>query len=106
MVASGGYTIQIQARTFHILQEVIYSLKVYVQGQQSLLNVYSAIIDDPRNANLANTNFDASLLFVNYLVSAEGQQLIGNYGVSLYNQSLFTPFVPLATGTVSEPLHY
>jgi hypothetical protein len=35
-------------------------------------------------------------------VSPEGQQLIGNYGVTIYNQSLFTPFVPLASGAVSN----
>jgi hypothetical protein len=28
-----------------------------------------------------------------------GQQLIANYGVSTYNQSLFNPFVPLVSGT-------
>jgi tungstate transport system substrate-binding protein len=101
--SAGGYTIADTGTYLSYSTRGDIQLKVYVQGQQSLLNVYSAIIDDPRNANLANTNFAASLLFVNYLTSTEGQQLIGNYGVSLYNQSLFTPFVPLATGLVSDP---
>ncbi len=101
--SSGGYTIADTGTFLAYSTRGDIQLKVLVQGQQSLLNVYSAIIDDPRNSNLVNTNFAASLLFVNYLVSTEGQQLIGNYGVSLYNQSLFTPFVPLATGIVSDP---
>jgi len=74
-------------------------LKIVIQAQQALLNVYSAIIDNPTNANLTNTNFAASMLFVNYLVSDEGQQLIANYGVSTYGQQLFAPFVPLVSGT-------
>ena len=74
-------------------------LTVEIQGQQALLNVYSAIIDDPRNSNLAATNFAASLTMVNYLVSDEGQQLIANFGTSAYGQQLFSPFVPLASGT-------
>ncbi len=74
-------------------------LKIEIQAQQALLNVYSAIIDNPQNSNLTSTNFNASLLFVNWLVSDEGQQLIANYGKSTYGQQLFYPFVPLAGGT-------
>ena len=74
-------------------------LTVTIKAQQALLNVYSAIIDNPQNANLTNTNFDAAMTFVNYLVSAEGQQLLANYGISTYGQQLFSPFVSLASGT-------
>ena len=98
----GGYTISDSGTYLAYSTKGDIQLKVLIQGQQSLLNVYSAIIDDPRNAALTNTNFAASLLFVNYLASTEGQQLIGNYGVTIYNQSLFTPFVPLASGAVSN----
>jgi tungstate transport system substrate-binding protein len=98
----GGYTIADTGTFLSYSTRGDIQLKTLVQGQQSLLNVYSAIIDDPRNAALTNTNFAASLLFINYLVSPEGQQLIGNYGVTIYNQSLFTPFVPLASGAVSN----
>jgi tungstate transport system substrate-binding protein len=73
-------------------------LKPQIQSQKALLNVYSAIIDDPRNSALTATHFDASLTFVNWLVSNEGQQLIAEYGLSTYHQQLFSPFVPLASG--------
>jgi tungstate transport system substrate-binding protein len=96
----GGYTISDTGTYLAYSTRGDIQLKILVQGQQSLLNVYSAIIDDPRN--ITTTNFDASLLFINYLASSEGQQLIGNYGVTLYNQSLFTPFVPLVSGTVTN----
>ncbi len=74
-------------------------LKPAIQSQQALLNVYSAMIDDPRNSNLTATHFDTSMTFVNWLVSDEGQQLIANFGVSTYKQQLFSPFVSLASGT-------
>jgi tungstate transport system substrate-binding protein len=77
-------------------------LTIEIQNQQALLNVYSAIIDNPQNSALSSTNFNAALTFVNYLVSNEGQQLIANFGTSTFGQQLFTPFVPLATGAVSN----
>jgi tungstate transport system substrate-binding protein len=98
----GGYTISDTGTYLAYYNRGDIQLKTLIQAQQSLLNVYSAIIDNPQNANLTNTHFSASLLFVSYLVSDEGQQLIGNYGKAAYNQSLFTPFVPLASGTVSN----
>ena len=73
-------------------------LKPEIQGQKALLNVYSAIIDDPRNSALTATHFDASLTFVNWLVSPEGQQVIADFGLSTYHQQLFSPFVTLASG--------
>ena len=76
--------------------------KIEIQAQQALLNVYSAIIDNPQNSNLTATNFAASMLFVNWLVSDEGQQVIANYGASTYGQQLFAPFVPLVSGTSSN----
>lgn len=78
-------------------------LTIEIQNQQALLNVYSAIIDNPQNSALTNTNFNAALTFVNYLVSSEGQQLIANFGTATFGQQLFIPFVPLATGTAPNP---
>jgi tungstate transport system substrate-binding protein len=98
----GGYTISDTGTYLAYYNKGDIQLKIQIQAQQSLLNVYSVIIDNPQNTALSNTNFNASLLFVNFLVSDEGQQLIGNYGKIAYGQSLFTPFVPLASGTVSN----
>ena len=74
-------------------------LTIEIQNQQALLNVYSAIIDNPQSGNLTNTHFDAALTFVSFLVSDEGQQIIANYGITAYGQQLFNPFVPLASGS-------
>ena len=62
------------------------------------MNVYSLIVDNPLNANLTNTNFAASMLFIQYLLSEQGQNLLANYGTSIFGAPLFTPFVPLAKG--------
>jgi hypothetical protein len=68
--------------------------------------VYSALIDNPQNSKLTNTNFNASITFVNWLVSTAGQQVIANYGVASYNMTLFNPFVPLATNPASNSTLY
>ncbi len=66
--------------------------ELVTQGSE-LLNVYSAI---PVNATLQpKANFEASVTFVKYLLSDEGQHLIGDYGVEDYGKSLFYPAVGL-----------
>jgi tungstate transport system substrate-binding protein len=100
--AVGGYTISDTGTYYAYYDRGDINLQILVAPQQSLLNVYSAIIDNPQNAALANTKFDASLTFVNWLVSNAGQQVIANYGKASYNQQLFNPFVPLANAPSSN----
>lgn len=62
------------------------------QGQQ-LLNVYGAIVV---NQTLhPQTNFEGAITFIKYLTSEEGQQLMEEYGIGKYGQSLFHPAVNL-----------
>ncbi|MGO8806845.1 MAG: substrate-binding domain-containing protein [Candidatus Bathyarchaeia archaeon] len=93
----GGYTLSDTGTYYAYYDRGDIQSQIQIQAQQSLLNVYSAIIDNPQNSKLANTNFNASMTFVNWLVSDAGQQTIANYGVASYNQTLFNPFVALAT---------
>ncbi len=66
--------------------------ELVTQGTE-LLNVYSAI---PVNATLqAGANFEGAVTFMKYLLSEQGQQLIGEYGVENYGKSLFHPAVEL-----------
>ena len=58
-----------------------------IEGGDELLNVYTAIAINPEkhsgvNCALANE-------FIDYLVSEEGQEIIGNYGEERYGQPLF-----------------
>jgi tungstate transport system substrate-binding protein len=54
-----------------------------------LLNVYSAIAVNPE-AN-PKTNIDMAHNLIDFLTSAEIQELIGSYGVEEYGRQLFTP---------------
>ncbi len=72
-------------------------------GQKSMLNVYSAIADDPRNANMTKTNFQGSMQLIKYFVSDEGQQLFADYAVSPDGKPAFGPYLKLLQ-TKNDPL--
>jgi tungstate transport system substrate-binding protein len=93
----GGYTLSDTASYLTNTNNGNIQMKVVVQATKDLLNVYSVIADNPLNANLTETNFAASMLFIQYLVSYEGQNLLANYGTSTFGAPLFTPFVPLVS---------
>ncbi len=68
-------------------------LDILVSQGSDLLNVYSVMAVNPEN--YPKLNFSGAIKFIEYLVSAEGQELIGNFGVSDYGQPLFYPAVSL-----------
>jgi tungstate transport system substrate-binding protein len=92
-----GYSIADTASYLTNQQAKNINMTILVQGYKDLLNVYSVIVDNPLNANLTNTHFAASMLFVKYMVSDEGQQMLASYGMATVGQTLFSPFVPLAS---------
>jgi tungstate transport system substrate-binding protein len=65
-------------------------VKVVDSGRDTL-NVYSAIACNPQK----NTRgmYDASMLFVRYLASDEGQTLFRDYGAAEYGSALFKPWI-------------
>jgi len=75
-----------------------------IGATMDLLNVYSAIADNPKNPNMTRTNFASAMQLIRYLASDEGQQLFANYGVSNYGQSLFQPYIPLARSQSNQTL--
>jgi tungstate transport system substrate-binding protein len=93
----GGYALSDTASYLTNTNNGNIQMKVVVQANQALLNVYSVIADNPLNANLTKTNFAASMLFIQYLLSDEGQNLLANYGTSTFGAPLFTPFVPIVS---------
>lgn len=68
-------------------------LEVLVEQEQDLLNVYSAIVCN--KSRFPKANFEEAINFTKFLVSDEGQQIIGEYGQAYYNQGLFYPAVKL-----------
>ena len=93
----GGYTLSDTASYLTNTNAGNIQMEIVVQANKDLLNVYSVIADNPLNANLTSTNFVASMLFIHFLVSSEGQNLLANYGTSTFGAPLFTPFVPLVS---------
>lgn len=63
------------------------SLKALITEEEALLNVYSVIAVN--QTCHPHVNFDDAIKFIKYLISDECQQLIENYGMSDYGQSLF-----------------
>jgi tungstate transport system substrate-binding protein len=93
----GGYTLSDTASYLTNTKAGNIDMTIVVQGNKDLLNVYSVIADNPLNSNLTKTNFAASMLFITYLLSDEGQNLLANYGTSTFGAPLFAPFVPLVS---------
>jgi tungstate transport system substrate-binding protein len=65
------------------------SLEVLVEGDPSLLNVYHVIDMTERAGDRVNAE-DAKA-FADWIVSTEGQERIGAFGVERYGTALFTP---------------
>jgi tungstate transport system substrate-binding protein len=65
------------------------SLVPLITSGKALLNVYAAIPINPDKH--PKTNIEAAQNFVDFLVSPEGQAIIGKYGQEKYGQPLFTP---------------
>ncbi len=88
-----AYTLTDMGTYLAYQQEGIINLKPHVTQGEQLLNVYSAIAT---NKTLhPNVNFDTAIIFIKYLISPEGQQIIADYGKDQYGQSLFNPAVQL-----------
>lgn len=69
------------------------NLKVLVGQGTDLLNVYSVMAVNP--SVHPELNFSGAVDFIMFLISDEGQNLIGNFGVSEYGRQLFYPAVQL-----------
>ncbi|MDI6819418.1 MAG: substrate-binding domain-containing protein [Candidatus Hodarchaeaceae archaeon] len=68
-------------------------LRVLVGQGKELLNVYSVMAVSQKT--YPELNFEGAIAFIKFLVSAEGQAMIGDYGKDEYGQPLFYPAVKL-----------
>jgi tungstate transport system substrate-binding protein len=93
----GGYTLSDTASYLTNTNNGNIQMTIVVHAQQDLLNVYSVLADNPLNANLTQTNFAASMLFIEWLTTSDGQNLLANYGTETFGAPLFTPFIPLVS---------
>ncbi len=65
------------------------NLDILFEGDNILLNVYHVIIVN--HEKWPNSNIDGATAFAYYVVSPEGQALIGSFGMDEYGQQLFIP---------------
>lgn len=84
-----AYTITDSGTYLSFSKDAKIKLVPLVTAGKDLLNVYTAIPVNPQK--FPKTNIDAANNFVNFLVSPEGQAIIGNYGKDKYGQPLFSP---------------
>jgi tungstate transport system substrate-binding protein len=82
-----GYTLTDRA-TFLALKDTL-DLTIVYEGDKALLNIYHVITVNPEK--WPNMNYDGAKAFADWLVSADTQKVIGEFGVKEYGQALFTP---------------
>lgn len=82
-----AYTIADRA-TYLSMQDTV-ELEVVCEKDADMLNPYGVITVDPSKNDQINE--EGANAFAEWLVSEQGQKLIGEYGVEEYGMALFTP---------------
>lgn len=83
---TGSYTLADRG-TWLSMRDRLPGLKIVVEGDPALFNQYGVIPVSPDNCPEAN--HDGAAAFMEWLVSDEGQALIGGYGEDRFGQPLF-----------------
>src|SRR5437773_2200571 len=82
-----AYTLTDRATLLALRKRV--ALRVMVEGDRPLLNVYSVMEVNP--ANGTRVNAEGGRAFADFMVAPETQALIKTFGVTQYGQPLFVP---------------
>ena len=69
--------------------DVALELEIVCEGAKDLLNQYGVIAVNPEK--YPEVNNEAANAFIEWICSDEVQKLIGEFGVEVYGQALFTP---------------
>jgi tungstate transport system substrate-binding protein len=82
-----GYTLSDRA-TYLAMKDTL-ELDIVIEGDNGLFNQYGVI---PVNADKGEMiNVEGALIFMNWIISEEGQNLISRFGVDKYGEPLFIP---------------
>ncbi|AOY76277.1 substrate-binding domain-containing protein [Clostridium formicaceticum] len=82
-----GYTLTDRATYLSMKNDL--ELQVVTEGDTKLFNQYGIIAVNPEKND--KINFEAAEIFINWMLSDKGQQLIGEFGKAEFGQSLFIP---------------
>jgi tungstate transport system substrate-binding protein len=83
----GGYTLT--DRATYLANKANYALDILVEGDTVLLNVYHVIVVNPEK--WPEMNLEGAQAFAKFMVDADTQEKIGEFGVDKYGQPLFYP---------------
>jgi tungstate transport system substrate-binding protein len=75
--------------TWLSMKDVLANLKIVVEGDRELFNQYGVIPVNPEKC--PQVNAQGARDFAAWLVSPEGQKIIGDYGKDRFGQALFVP---------------
>jgi len=85
----GGYTLTDRG-TYLAMKDKL-RLEIVHQGDPALLNIYHVMQVNPEKFPSLDINADGAKAFVEFMVSPEGQKLIGEFGKDKYGEPLFVP---------------
>jgi tungstate transport system substrate-binding protein len=83
----GGYTISDRASFLSLRQGL--DLEVLSEGDTALLNLYHVITISPEK--WPGVNIEGARALARFLLSENGQAIIGQFGIEEYGEPLFTP---------------
>lgn len=100
-----AYTLSDAGTYLKYSKDELISLEDLVTGGEELLNTYSVMATNP--SRHGDVNFGGAMKFIQFLVSRDGQELIGSYGQEDYGRPMFYPAVRLLQeGTSPELLSW
>lgn len=76
-------------RATYLANKDNYQLEILVEGDNSLLNVYHVITINAEK--WPAVNYEGALAFANFMINADTQAVIGEFGVDEFGQPLFYP---------------
>lgn len=76
-------------RATYLAHQQTLGLGILLEGDAPLLNIYHVMQVNP--AQFEKVNGDGAAAFVSFMISADVQQVIGQFGVDKYGQPLFFP---------------
>ncbi len=88
-IASEKQAYTLTDRATYLANKDSLGLDILMEGDTALLNVYHVIVVNPDKC--PKVNVDGAQAFAKFLTSAEGQKMIGEFGVDKYGQQLFIP---------------
>jgi tungstate transport system substrate-binding protein len=90
-----AYTLSDMGTYLNVKATGTLNLELIVESGEETINVYGAIVDNPQRDELKNTKFDASMEFLDFLVSDVGQKIFNDFGRDKFGIPLFNPYVSL-----------